>query len=433
MKIFQIIVLAVFAFSLILAVLIFSGILPFFNTAPAGVGGNVLVWGTIPEEFLREPIRTLNEENDRIFTVNYVEKGEDTFDQELIEALASSRGPDLIFLPQDLLVRHADKVIPIPYENMSVREFRDMFIEEGELYLSGEGIIALPTTVDPLVMYWNRDIFTSASIPAPPQFWDEFLTLAPKLTVKDDAFNIERSTIAFGEFKNVEHAKDIISLLVLQTDNPIVTVGENGLEVVFAQRLGAIIAPAESAVRFFTEFSNPVKLTYSWNRTLPNSRDAFAAGDLAVYIGYASERARLRSQSPNLNFDIALVPQSRDTSKKTTFGALTGIAVLRSSPNLQTAFHAAFEISGKDFSKSFVDSSFLPPVHRDLLADVPTGLFGEILYTSALIAKGWLDPRPDQTDEIFRAMIENVTSGRATINEAVSRADGEIRNLISGQ
>jgi len=264
MNIFQIVILAIFTFSLILAVLVFSGIIPIFDSTPAGVGGTVTVWGTIPEEFLREPLKELNEENENVFSVRYIEKSKDTFDQELLEALASGKGPDLIFLPQDLILRHADKVLPVPYENMSARSFRDTFIEEGELYLRDDGILALPISVDPLIMYWNRDLFSSAGIARPPQLWDEFLTLAPRLTRKDEALNIHKSALAFGEFRNIRHAKDILSMLILQTNNPIVELSESGLDVVLSERRGALTPGAESALRFYTEFSNPASLKSSF-------------------------------------------------------------------------------------------------------------------------------------------------------------------------
>ena len=59
---------------------------------------------------------------------------------------------------------------------ISERDFKNTYIEEGELYLAANGILGLPITVDPMVMYWNRDIFSSAAIAAPPSYWDEFLT-----------------------------------------------------------------------------------------------------------------------------------------------------------------------------------------------------------------------------------------------------------------
>lgn len=431
MSLFQIITIGVFIFFIVFAVLVFSGIIPLFGTSPDGVGGTVTMWGTLPASSLDGSIAELNIQNEGVFTLNYVEKSEDTFDAEIVEAIASNRAPDLILLPQDLIVRQENKVIPISYDSLSVRDFKNTFIEEGELYLSAQGILALPFSVDPLVLYWNRDIFNEKVVSQPPELWDQLLVLAPAFTVKDEGLNVRQSAVALGEFGNVSHSKDILSLLILQAGNPMVERSESGLTAVLDERRGLVTKPAESAVRFYTGFSNPSKPIYTWNRSLPESKDLFASGNLAVYIGYASERSEIIAQSPNLNFDVALVPQARDSKTKTTLGKMTGIATLRSSRNPQTALYVAGILSGNSFLDLFSQESGLPPARRDLLLRRTTGSVGQTLYGSALIARGWLDPSPSQTQLIFKTLIENVTSGRTSEEGAVSRANGELNRLLA--
>ena len=310
MNLFQIITIGVFTFFLIFAVLVFSGVIPIFTTAPQGVSGTVTLWGIIPEARFRNSLAVFNKTHEKIFSIQYVQKNEDFFDRDLVEAIASGKGPDMVLLPQDLVVRHTDKVTPISYETLSLRDFRDTFIEEGELFIGDEevGILALPFSVDPMILFWNRDIFNANTISLPPELWDQLLALAPVLTATDNAFNVNQSAIAFGEFENVTHAKDILALLILQAGNPIVERKEGKLTAVLEERRGLVVAPGESALRFYTEFSNPSKPVYSWNRSLPESKEFFVSNDLGVYVGYASEIPDIRAQSPNLNFDIALVP-----------------------------------------------------------------------------------------------------------------------------
>jgi hypothetical protein len=42
--------------------------------------------------------------------------------------------------------------------------------------------------------------------------------------------------------------------------------------------------------------ASSVRPEYSWNRSLPNSSDAFANGDLAIYFGFASEYAKMKEK-----------------------------------------------------------------------------------------------------------------------------------------
>ena len=433
MSTFQIVILAIFIFFLLFAVLVFAGVIPFFGGAPSGVAGTVTMWGTVSNSFLDEALIALNKVNEDTFAIAYVEKRKESFDRELVEALASGRGPDMILLPDDLIVRHADKIFPIPLESFSIRKFRDTFIEEGELYLTNVGILAMPFSVDPMVLFWNRDMFNSASIARPPSSWDQFLTLAAILTQKDQALTIHKSAIALGEFGNITHAKDVLSMLILQAGDPIVERAEAGLVSILGERHDLVTPPAESALRFFTEFSNPAKTTYSWNRSLPESKDFFIANDLASYIGFASEIGEIRARSPHLNFDIAPMPQPREVARVKTLGRMTGIAVLKSSRNPVTAFYAASILTGQEFLQAFVVESGLPSVRRDILSIKNPGPFGDTLNASALMATGWLDPSPGDSEGVFRTMVETVLSGKEKMSEAVGRANGELGNLLKMQ
>ena len=108
-------------------------------------------------------------------------KNPSTFTQELEEALASGRGPDLFMLTDDEILQQSERIITIPFNTVSARSFKDTFVEEGELFLNAEGILAFPFTIDPMIMYWNRDIFSRSGVAKPPAFWDELITLAPHI------------------------------------------------------------------------------------------------------------------------------------------------------------------------------------------------------------------------------------------------------------
>ena len=60
----------------------------------------------------------------------------------------------------------------------------------------------------------------------------------------------------------------------------------------------------ESVLRFYTQFADPAKETYSWNKTFQNDKNAFISGKLAFYFGYASEYKDIQQKNPNLRFDI---------------------------------------------------------------------------------------------------------------------------------
>ena len=428
MTVFQVVVIGIFVVLAIVGVLVFSGV--------GGLGdddqriGRVEIWGTIPHQIIDQMISELNSGNGRFDDVDYVEKDEETYEEEFVQALAAGTGPDLFLLEQDRIIKNQDKIIEIPYDTISQRDFKNTFIEEGEMYLTGGGVLGLPFTIDPMVMYWNRDIFQSAGIANQPEFWDELFVLSPKITQRDTASNIIRSFAALGEFTNVENAKEILSAFIIQSGNRIVIPTANGFESIINEKLDFATPPAEAAVRFYTEFSNPIKSVYSWNKSLPNSKQLFTAGDLAIYFGFASELSEILRSNPNLNLNVSPLPQLRDSDTKITYGKMSAFAIPKNSQNQAGALSTGLALTSLENIMQSSISLDLPPVRRDALVNKPTDAISSVFYDSALMSKSWFDPDSDETDDIFKNMVESVTSGRARLGEAINLADLELGLLL---
>ncbi len=430
----QIILLGVFIAGLLAGVLIFAGIIPVgTNTGPAGASGDVVIWGTVKRDLISNSIDEFNRAN-KTYRVIYIEKDPATLDADLTEALASGRGPDLFFMPDDLIIRHTDKLFVIPYQNYPESTFRSTFITEGELYLTKNGILGLPFLVDPMVMYYNRDILEGAGVVNPPLYWSDFENFAKTITTRGQTGNIIKSAISFGEFANVAHAKDLLSLMLIQAGNPIVSRTDTGYVTRLADSFGQSISPANAIMDFYTKFSNPTLDIYSWNRSLSYSKDAFIAGDLATYFGYASEVLNIKSKNPNLNFDVVKIPQTRGGRASATFGKMYALAIAKSSKNLSTAYVAATALVNPDLVAKFSQASGLPPALRGLLANKPTSpYYASVFYDSALIGRAWLDPSTTQTDAIYRSMVEDITSGRLASGESVQKASNQLTALLGSQ
>ena len=428
---FQIVVTGVFIFFIVGGVLLFAG---FGGLVGEDTDvGQVTMWGTYDDQIINTIINDLSFDDSRFDHVTYIEKGSRFFDEELVEALASGNGPDIFFLEQDTILRHKDKIFPISYEIMSEREFKDVFIEEGELLLGEDGIIALPFVVDPMILYWNRDHYAQAGVSRPPKFWDELLplTLNGALTTRGENGAIQKSAFSIGEYQNIAHAKELLSMLILQAGGTLVAKNKDGsLSSGLLRRLSDGQTPSENALRFYTDFANPAKSVYTWNRALPEAKQAFVSGILSNYIGFASELESIREKNVNLNFDVALVPQVRSSGSSVTYGKLTGLAILEASPNLTGAMQIAFALTSDPVLQKVSEETNLAPVSRTLLYERPSDPFRVIFADAALQSTAWLDPRANETDLIFETMIESVSSGRARVNEAVNTAHQELGNLL---
>ena len=411
----------------VFGIFVFSGAIPIGNDNTPGGLCTVVLWGTARAESMAPLLEEFNLANPT-FVVRYVPKSAERFDQDLLEALAAGTGPDMFFLPDNLAFHYADKIFTIPYQSYPLASFKGNFAGAGEVFLTSKGILAFPISIDPLVMYYNRSMLDSNGVVYPPAFWDEMSALVPTMTKKDSSNKIIKSAVALGHFSNVVHAKDIISALFMQGGNPIVAERDG----FFNSTLNASSQTYNlgSILKFYTDFADPNKNVYSWNKSFPNSNDAFSKEDLAFYLGYASELASLVSRNPNQNFLAAPLPQIRNASFKTTASRVTGIAILSASKNFNTAFTAASLLSTGSFASKFAIATGVAPARRDLLQAKPTDAYFPIFYSSALYAKSWLDPSPKDTEDIFRRMIDGVLSNSLSPEDAISDASSKLNLLL---
>ena len=422
-KPFQAIVIGIFAFLAILGLIIFSN----FSGFKTGVEiGTVSIWGTLPEGSMMAQINSFKSANKDYAGVTYTQIPLETFDNTLANALASGSGPDLIIISQEQLVAEQSKLNVIPFSSISSRTYLDTFVPIGELFLTTTGTFGIPFVVDPLVLYYNRTILNGAGIAAAPTSWEAVMGLSERLTTKNNG-QLVRSTISFGEYGNVGNARAILSLLLLQSGTTITSVNASGLYSSLESGAGATgVNSSQSAVNFYTQFADPAKTVYTWNRAQPEARQAFLAGDLALYVGFASELPSLSAGNPNLDFDMARIPQPQVNATRTTFGRVYGFAIPKASKNPSGAFSTAVALTTPDQVAIGATNLSMAPATRSLLTSQSSDKYQAVYFPEALISRGWLSPAPSVTDSIFSAMISNITTGRKNTAEAISTASQAI-------
>lgn len=427
---FQLILLIVFIVAAVFGLLVFSGLIPIGSNNNAVVTGSVVLWGTESSSALAAPLENFSKANPTL-VIRYVQKDPATFDQNLLEALAAGTGPDTFILPDDLIVHYKNKITPIPFTSMPQATFQNTFASAGQIYVNSAGILALPLAIDPLVMYYNRSMFDANGIVNPPATWDDVQSLVPLLTKKDKDNKLTSSAVALGQYVNVAHAKDLVSMLFMQAGNPIIRESGGFLASTLGGTGTTASAPLGPVLSFYTNFADPLNPLYSWNRSLQNSIDAFSAEKLAIYFGYASELSTLSAKNPNENFYVAPMPQIKNSNFKVTFGHTYGIAISSSTKSPTVAFTVAGILANGPFAGEFANALLIAPARRDLLAAKPTDAYFPIFYNSALFAKTWLDPLPTDTNDIFKNMVENVLSNNLSADSSVLDASNKLELLLS--
>lgn len=428
---FQIGTLVVCGLGIVFGVLIFSGKIPVGeSTTDEKLKGSLVIWGTLPGEAVRATLELLKQPYPEV-SIAYSEKSPASFQSDLVNALASGTGPDMVYITPADVVQNRDRLFEIPYASFPQGLFQSTFVDQGNLFLTGTGVLAFPFVLDPLVTYYNRDMVAGSFSVNPPKTWDEVIALNKKITIKDDAGKLTTQTVALGTFDNIAHAKEIISAMIFQTGNKIVAWDSVNKKYIstFGQGVDGVSGVA-NALGFYTAFANPADADrYSWNGSLPLDVNQFLAGKLAVYFGYASELPGIRLKNPNLNFDVSVFPQRVQGTIKSTFGNMYGLAIIKVSKNTSLALAMAQQLSSKQTVQNYLSfQSTAIPARRDMVTIVDADAHKTLFYKSAIIAQGFLDPDKTQTTALFKKFIDQINAGITRPEAIISPGD----SLLSG-
>lgn len=393
----------------------------------AVVIGAVQIWGTIPGAGIQTVLDQLTEQNEAYKDVSYRYVASEQFEQTLTSALADGRGPDIVLISHEQLVDTRRRIAPYTYEQFPQRDIKDRYVDGAQIFALSDGMYALPIAVDPLVLFWNRDILATEGYLAAPRTWEELVNVQfNDLIQRDFDRTIRRGVVAMGEYGNVRNALGLVSMLLIQSGSRGVIDGDRGYEIELNQSVNNSGNPIRTVADFYTRFSKPANTLYSWNRSFSEDRAAFIGEDLVFYFGYASEGPTIERLNPNLNFDISEVPQGGVASVRRTYGKFYGLSLLRSTDNAAGAYAVMSTLATVNAADQIAVNSDLTPVTRQTVAGGSNSTYGRISYQSASISYGWLNPDPQATDEIFATMMRDINENRGTVDQATRDALGRL-------
>lgn len=430
-SLFQAILLGVFGLAALIGIFVFATQTSTNKNADAMVG-TVVIWGTLPKSAMQDVLTAVTKEDQSFKDVSYQEKSKNALAADLASAIAVGEAPDLVLASQEELRSLAKLISPIPTSTLTVSAFSTAFITEGALLMTpaGDGYYGVPFLVDPLVLYSNRSILSSEGIAKPPSTWEALTGLVPAVARLTPNKQITRGLIALGSYDNVHNARAILSSLLLQTRVPIVTYKNGSLVTDLSGSSSGESLPGRAVLNFYTQFADPSKVSYTWNASLPDSRQAFVNGDLALYLGYVSEARFLKAANPNLDFQVTPLPQPGTATLKSAYGLMHSFMIPRGAKNPSGAFQAAALLSSSASQAIASSVTGLAPVSLSQLSIQPADPIAVVAYSEALYAKGWLSPSAADTDAVFSSMITGVISGRLTLDSALTSGANALSALL---
>jgi multiple sugar transport system substrate-binding protein len=418
----------------LVAVLVIGGILAFifFRKPSAPQPVTLEFWGVFDNSDVYKPLIKKFTDQYPYITVNYRKKNIETYESELIDALAANRGPDIFAINNTWLPKHIDKMVPTTKlftPKMVKEQFVDAVLSD---FVDGDKVYALPLSVDSLALFYNKDLINAAGIAQPPSNWAEFNTDVEKLTKRDSKNNILQAGAALGTAKNINRSTDILAMLMLQSGAKMVS--DDKKKATFNERISTASTqsfnPGEQALIFYTNFANPIKKVYTWNQIQHYSIDAFVEGKVGMMLSYAYQIPVIRSRAPHLNFDVAAIPQISADSPAVSFANYWGLAVSKTSKNAAAGWNLITFLANQESSKSYAEATQKPVARRDLIdwqkEDVALGIFAR----QALYAKSWWEIDNLAVETIFAQMIESVAINKVPAIDAVQTAARQITMMM---
>jgi len=427
---FQGILFGVFGLGALIGVFVFATHTGTSNNNATSVG-TVVIWGTLPKANMQNALTAAMKINVALKDISYVQENPDTLPSDLASAIATGNAPDLVLASQEVLLSLSKLVTPIPPTTLPVPTFATTFVEGGNIFTApaGAGYYGVPFLVDPLVLYSNNAILSSNGIAKPPASWEALTGLVPNIALLTPTKQITRGLIALGTYDNVKNARAILSSLFLQTRVPLTSTANGFLAANLSGAASGGTLPGKSVLNFYTQFADPSKVSYTWNASLPNSQQSFQNGDLALYLGFASEARVLRAANPNLDFTVSALPQPVNASKR-AYGLIYAFMIPRGAKNASGAYQAAALFSSSAIQTDVASTLGLAPAALTPLSTVPADPAAAVTYTEALYTVGWLSPMPLDTDSVFSSMITGVISGRLSPDAALTSSENALTSLL---
>lgn len=405
----------------------------------AGCGGNqtkagpvtIKIWKPFVDSDKMQSIMSAYQAKHSNVTFEYTKKNIENYETDLLNALAAGTGPDIYSINNTWLPRYMDKVTPATEKVFTVKEYKETFVDSmvNDL-IKDNKIYGTAMWVDSLGLYYNKDLMGTAGIAVPPKTWAQLAEDTRKITRQDNSGYFNRSGVAIGTNANVNRGVDVIYLLMLQAG--VMPWTADGATPQFANSVtknGNYIKPGEEAVDFYTSFSNPSSANYTWNEDSDYSTDAFANGRAAFLYGYSYTREQIDAKAPNLNYDVAPVPQNNLNDPTVNYSSFFAEVVSKQSKNADWAWDFLKFATSKSSLDAYYKVDKQPSSRRDLIelqtSDPEMGVFAH----ANLTGKTFYKADEAKFDAIIGDMIDAIVLRGQKVDQALNRAQSQASTL----
>ena len=422
-SIVQVIILGVFAVGFLVGLILFSKGSGKKNNEETKINyGVVNIWGILDKDKFDAFKNKIGKKNDKFKrAVIYKQVPKEEFEFKLINSIADGKQPQMILVNNKMLGRLKKRIKPIYKNRITKAGIENNFVESSRVFLDNENVIGFPLIVDPMVMYYNRDIYSTNSIPEPAKDWVKFKEDISKITIKNSK-NILLAGAAIGTYDNITYAKELFISLLLQTRINY----QKGIK--FSENDSSKIL---ATLKFYTSFANYFfeNKNYTWNTSMGNSMQLFTASKVATIFGLASDNEKIRLRNPNLNFQITEVPSDSNNNFKAVYADIYGLSLVKNAKNSNGAYFVLDKIKQEESLKEFSRFFRLPSAKNSIVTQKTQSLFTRISNKSAVYAKPVLFQNEKEIEKIIGSYLKSVVYGKIDVIQSTKIFVDEINDF----
>ena len=296
----------------------------------------ITIWS--PYKFYRYP-EVANELKKYCVKLNVVEKSLDDIKNNLLQEISAGNSPDIVYVDSEFLFDNLNIFSPYKGNKLDLNDYPDVISK----IFNGK-FIAYPIDYNPLVLFWNKDLFYSAGYIEPPKTFEDIQNIIPKTRRISGFYSIYLSPIALGTTDNIDSFFEIFLVMHKSLNQNYKT------SYAF-----------EKTLDYYTQFADKNSDYFSWDQNMENQIDSFSKEKVMMIIDFYSKKDEILKKNSRLNFAITQIPTFSQNPKKLNYFSGHFFAIPKQGKNkLGWLFLEIFD----KYYKNFVDKMNIVPTKK---------------------------------------------------------------------
>ncbi len=324
------------------------------------------------------------EGNKEIKRVVISKRDTNRYEWEVLNAMASRKGPNILLLPNDSVARFAPALraflkgsfnTGVESKVSDISALKKVYapavstdnVIDGKIY-------GIPANIETLMIAYNTRLMSDIVnayedsdntadqqkgaalnnlLDNAPIFWDDIKQMA-RLTTKKSGSTLQLPFLAIGTGSNVVHSEDIFAVMTKQFGGQLSDPDRRVTDIHLPRSSEDTTVSGKQALDLIQSFAAPQNDFYTWNKIQGSSIDALRDGKVLAAFVYPRDVARIQRENPTIKLNLFPLPQVDDKSKPVDYASYYSLTLplTASQPNAAMAFIRSAVTKGSDGLRS---------------------------------------------------------------------------------